>query len=57
MLVNSSQLAEWARWIAQAAGSEHEPNPSDSGWYENEVGQSLRLRCDRSNPCWKDALH
>ncbi len=62
MLPDCSQLAEWVRWIAQDADGtwwayEHEPNMSDSGWYENEVGQSIRLEKHRPNPLWRQQIH
>lgn len=56
------QLPGWAVWVAQDAdGSwwayEAEPNRHDSGWYENEVGRSLRLGQDAPNPDWEHSLH
>jgi len=62
MLPDFSQLPDWVRWVAQDAdGSwwayEHEPNMSDSGWYENEVGQSVQLRKDTPNSLWRQEIH
>ena len=62
MIPDCSQLPDWVAWIAQDAdgnwwGYEHEPNMSDRGWYENEVGQSLWLQKDAPNPRWKDEIH
>ena len=58
MLPDCSQLPDWVRWLAQDAdGSwwayEHEPNMSDSGWYENEVGRSIQLQKDTPNLRWR----
>lgn len=54
-------IPEWAEWLAQDGDGtwwayEHEPNQSHSGWYENEVGRSLRLCQEVPNPSWKQAL-
>ena len=62
MLSDCSQLPDWVRWIAQDAdGSwwayEHEPNMSDSGWYENEVGRSFQLLRDTPNSLWRQEIH
>ena len=56
-----SKLPDWVRWIAQDGdgawwGYEHEPNMSDSGWYENEVGESLRLGLGPENPGWRHTI-
>ena len=62
MLPDCSQLLDWVRWIGQDAdGSwwayEHEPNMSDSGWYENEVGRSIFLQKDLPDPEWRQNIH
>ena len=62
MLPDCSQLPEWVRWIAQDADGvwwayEHEPNMSAAGWYENEVGQSVRLHSGDPNPRWTQEIH
>jgi hypothetical protein len=62
MLSDCSQLPDWVRWIAQDAdGSwwayEHEPNMSDSGWYENEIGRSIYLQKDQSDSQWRQKIH
>lgn len=41
-------LPVWVRWIAQDSsgfwwGYSVEPLRNDSGWYENEVGECIRL--------------
>jgi hypothetical protein len=62
MLPDCSQLPDWVRWIAQDADGtwwayEHEPNMSESGWYENEVGRSVFLRKDTTNSLWRQNIH
>ena len=62
MLSDCSQLPDWVRWIAQDADGtwwayEHEPNMSDTGWYENEVGDSVRLQIGEPNPWWRETIH
>jgi len=56
-----TQLPDWVRWLAQDAdgswwGYEHEPNEGDSGWYENEVGASIKLLDAQHNPRWRHTL-
>ena len=56
-----SKLPDWVRWIAQDADGawwayEHEPNMSHSGWYENEVGQCLRLGQGSKNQEWRHSI-
>ena len=62
MLPDCSQLPEWVRWIAQDSdgnwwGYEHEPNLSDIGWYENEVGRSIWMTKTRPNSSWRQEIH
>lgn len=54
-------LPQWVRWIAQDAdgtwwGYECEPHRHDSGWYENEVGRSVRLRRTEVVEDWQASL-
>ena len=54
-------LPDWVQWVAQDAdgcwwGYEVEPNQSHSGWYENEVGDSVMLGKGKSNPDWSESL-
>lgn len=56
----NTHIPEWARWIAQDADGtwwayEHEPNESHSGWYENEVGRSVKLYQDEVNTSWRES--
>ena len=55
------QAPAWARWVAQDADGawwayEHEPNPHDTGWYENEAGRIQRLVRGTANPGWEQSL-
>lgn len=59
--VDRAMLPPWARWLAQDADGawwayEQEPNPGAISWYENEVGDSLRLRTDSPNSNWRATL-
>jgi len=52
---------DWVNWIAQDAdgvvwGYEVEPLQHHQGWYENEVGRSVKLDKLASNIYWRDAL-
>ncbi len=43
-----NEFPAWVCWLAQDAdgvwwGYEVEPNMSHNGWYENEVGRSVKL--------------
>ena len=55
------QIPSWVVWIAQDSDGtwwayQHEPNMSDSGWYENEVGALMKLMKSDPNPAWKSSL-
>jgi len=55
------EIPDWINWIAQDAdgawwGYSVEPLQHDSGWYENEVGDRLKLGCTEPNPAWRDSL-
>lgn len=55
------QIPHWVGWIAQDSGGawwayECEPNMSDTGWYENEVGALKKLMQGGPNPAWKRSL-
>lgn len=61
LLLPSVELTEWISWIGQDAngnwwGFEHEPNPGDCGWYENEVGRYRKLAESGPPPDWRDTL-
>lgn len=60
-LPDPATIPDWAEWIAQDADGawwayEAEPNQHDTGWYENEVGQILRLEPGAPNPDWQESL-
>ena len=55
------ELPAWVNWLAQDAdgswwGYEAEPHQAHQGWYENEVGRSLRLGQAVPNPHWAQSL-
>ncbi len=55
--MNCPDIPEWVSWIAQDAdgvwwGYQAEPNLSHRSWYENEVGDSIRLGSDAPNVNW-----
>lgn len=54
-------IPDWIQWIAQDEdgqwwGYEVEPNESDRGWYENEVGRCLKLEKESPNVDWRLSL-
>jgi len=54
-------IPAWVCWIAQDAdgawwGYSVEPLKHDTGWYENEVGDRIKLRQDIPNPEWRQSL-
>ncbi len=58
---NTADLPAWAGWLAMDSDGtwwayEHEPNQSDSGWYENEVGRRLRLGSGETGIDWERSL-
>jgi hypothetical protein len=60
-LKNNSGLPTWVKWKAQDAdgawwGYSVEPLKFDNGWYENEVGQRIKIKQCKSNPSWKNSL-
>jgi hypothetical protein len=59
--VDSSEIPGWVCWIAQDAdgawwGYEVEPNLSHQSWYENEVGNSVRLGKGAKNIDWVSTI-
>jgi hypothetical protein len=59
--INFAMLPSWARWLAQDADGtwwayEHEPNEGSISWYENEVGDSMRLCNTLTNTGWRRTL-
>lgn len=58
---NLSKLPAWAEYIAQDADGqwwayEAEPNLSHISWYENEVGEILKLEKGQPTLNWKQTL-
>jgi hypothetical protein len=54
-------IPSWVRWLAQDAdgawwGYSVEPLQYDKGWYENEVGERIKLGQDTPNPRWDKSL-
>jgi len=61
MSLQPGKIPEWVNWIAQDAdgawwGYSVEPLQHDRGWYENEVGDRLKLDHTEPNPDWRDSL-
>ncbi|CAA6827715.1 MAG: Unknown protein [uncultured Thiotrichaceae bacterium] len=60
MNIEAVDVPEWVRWIAQDAsgvwwGYSVEPLRFDKGWYENEVGDTVRLG-ETDVADWKSSL-
>lgn len=60
-LKNSKNLPGWVKWKAQDAdgawwGYSVEPLEFSDGWYENEVGQRIKIEQSQPNPNWKNSL-
>ena len=59
---NSIQkLPSWVKWKAQDAdgawwGYSVEPLEFSAGWYENEVGQRIKIEHAKENPDWLNSL-
>lgn len=54
-------LPNWAGYLAQDADGtwwayEADPNQHHQGWYENEVGRSVRLIKTEANIDWRETL-
>lgn len=61
MSFSGNKIPTWVNWIAQDAdgawwGYSVEPLQYDRGWYENEVGNRIKLGHDLPNPNWSDSL-
>lgn len=55
------KLPNWVKWKAQDAngawwGYSVEPLEFCEGWYENEVGQRIKIEQTSANPDWKNSL-
>ncbi len=56
-----NKLPEWVKWKAQDAdgtwwGYSVEPLQHSNGWYENEVGQYIKIEQSQPNPDWQNTL-
>lgn len=61
MSKNNNELPSWVEWKAQDAdgawwGYSVEPLEFSNGWYENEVGQHIKISQGLENPNWKSSL-
>ena len=59
--VDFNEIPDWVCWIAQDAdgiwwGYQVEPNLSYQSWYENEVGNSIRLEKGKISINWQVTL-
>lgn len=59
--LDCNEIPDWVCWIAQDEdgvwwGYQVEPNLSHLSWYENEVGNSVRLGRTEKNPEWVSTL-
>ncbi|NNG14296.1 MAG: hypothetical protein HKM22_03980 [Gammaproteobacteria bacterium] len=55
------EIPEWVAWLAQDKdgcwwGYSVEPHQHSTGWYENEVGDYIRLGLGDPNPGWQNSL-
>ena len=58
---NSLTIPHWVNWIAQDEdgawwGYQVEPLQQHNGWYENEVGQHIKLMVTTRNVNWQTTL-
>lgn len=58
---NTQELPSWVKWKAQDAdgawwGYSVEPLEFSAGWYENEVGQRIKIEHTKANPDWINSL-
>ncbi|MDT8405133.1 hypothetical protein [Sulfuriflexus sp.] len=56
------EIPVWVTWLAQDKdgawwGYSAEPHLHSTGWYENEVGDYIRLGHGTPNPDWQNSLH
>ena len=58
---NVPKFPHWVKWKAQDAdgawwGYSVEPLEFSEGWYENEIGQRIKIEQSIPNPNWKNSL-
>lgn len=61
MSLEEINMPHWVKWLAQDAngtwwGYQVEPLQNHIGWYENEVGQNIKLAVDKPNLDWQSTL-
>lgn len=61
MMPADRPVPEWVNWIAQDSdgswwGYQVEPLQNHRGWYENEVGNHVRLGATAPGPDWQTSL-
>lgn len=59
--IKSSDAPDWVNWIAQDGsgtwwGYSVEPLRNDTGWYENEVGECIKLG-ETAPENWRKSLY
>jgi len=59
--IKLSSIPTWVKWQAQDAdgawwGYSVEPLEFSEGWYENELGQRIKIKQDKPNPDWRSSL-
>ena len=62
MSIDRLDYPDWVNWVAQDQdgvwwGYSVEPLQHHQGWYENEVGEIIKLADDQPNPNWQQSLH
>lgn len=55
------EIPDWVAWLAQDKdgswwGYSVEPHQHSTGWYENEVGDHIRLGSGLPNLAWQNSL-
>ncbi len=61
MIPAGLDIPPWVNWLAQDAdgawwGYSVEPLQYHLGWYENEVGERIKLAQGTPNPNWRESL-
>ena len=58
---NNATFPGWVKWLAQDEdgawwGYSIEPLQFSRGWYENELGQRIKIKQSNPNSDWKNSL-
>jgi len=58
---DNTTLPGWVRWLAQDEdgawwGYSVEPQQFSRGWYENELGQRIKIKQSKPNSDWQNSL-